>query len=81
MLGSGWRTIRLGVKSLLLHRLRSFLTMLGLLFGVSSVISMLAVGEGASHAALEQIKAMGPTNLMVRSQKPAETQESSSGSR
>jgi putative ABC transport system permease protein len=75
------RTLRLGVKSLLLHKLRSFLTMLGILFGVASVISMLAVGEGASHEALEQIKALGPTNLMVRSQKPPQTEAASAGSR
>ena len=50
-------TIRLGIKSLALHKLRSFLTILGLLFGVSSVISMLAVGEVASYEALEQITA------------------------
>ena len=67
-----FQTVRLGIKSLLLHKLRSFLTALGLLFGVSAVISMLAVGEGASYEALEQIKALGPTNLMVRSQKPTD---------
>jgi len=77
----GLRTVRLGTKSLLLHKLRSFLTVLGLLFGVASVIAMLAVGEGASFAALEQIKALGPTNLMVRSQKPPETEARSQGSR
>ena len=75
------RTLRLGARSLLLHKLRSFLTMLGMLFGVSSVISMLAVGEGASYEALERIKAMGPTNLMVRSQKPPETESTSTGAR
>ena len=75
------QTFRLGVKSLLLHRLRSFLTVLGLLFGVSSVVSMLAVGEGASFEALEQLKALGPTNLMVRSQRPPETAETAQGSR
>src|SRR5262249_27080375 len=42
------------------------------LFGVASVIAMLAVGEGASHEALEQLKALGPTNLMARSQRPPE---------
>ncbi len=73
--------LRLGVKSLLLHKLRSFLTVLGLLFGVSSVISMLAVGEGASHEALEQLKALGPTNLMVRTQRPPETESTSQGNR
>ena len=77
----GLQTVRLGIKSLLMHRLRSFLTVLGLLFGVSSVISMLAVGEGASYEALEQLKALGPTNLMVRSQRPPETAETSQGSR
>ncbi len=80
MLREGFRTLRLGTKSLLLHKLRSVLTMLGLLFGVSSVIAMLAVGEGASYEALESIKAMGSTNLMVRSTRPPETLESSQGS-
>ena len=42
------RTFSLGVKSLLLHKLRSGLTTLGMLFGVSSVVAMLAIGEGAS---------------------------------
>ena len=42
------RTIRLAMKSLLLHKLRSGLTMLGIVFGVFSVIAMLAIGEGAS---------------------------------
>ena len=77
MFREGLRTVRLGVSSLLLHKLRSSLTMLGLLFGVSSVIAMLAVGEGASHEALEQIKSLGATNIMVRSKKPVETQQSS----
>ena len=72
------RTVQLGLKSLALHKLRSSLTVLGLLFGVSSVIAMLAVGEGASYEALEQIKAMGSTNIMITSQKPPTTSESSS---
>ena len=69
---AGLHVLRLGAKNLLLHKLRSFLTVLGLLFGVASVIAMLAVGEGASHEALEQLKALGPTNLMARSQRPPE---------
>ena len=81
MASTRFHTFRLGIKSLLLHKLRSFLTVLGLLFGVSSVISMLAVGEGAHHEALEQLKNLGPTNLMVRSQKPPVTQQTSQGSR
>ena len=50
------RIIRLGVKNLLLHKLRSALTMLGVVFGVGSVVAMLAVGEGASKEAMDQIK-------------------------
>jgi putative ABC transport system permease protein len=74
------RMVRLGVKSLALHKLRSALTTLGILFGVASVIAMLAVGEGASAAALERIKAMGSTNVLMRSQKPPQTEQSSSQS-
>ena len=50
------RSVRLGVRSLLVHKLRSALTTLGVLFGVSSVIAMLAIGEGASEEAQEQIR-------------------------
>ena len=70
--GSVRRAIRLGVRSLLLHRLRSLLTTLGVLFGTSSVIAMLAIGEGASSEAQEQIKALGSQNVILRSIKPKE---------
>ena len=66
------RTIRLGIKSLWLHRLRSLLTVLGIVFGVCSVIAMLAIGEGASHEAQEQIKNLGSQNIILRSVKPSE---------
>jgi putative ABC transport system permease protein len=65
-------TIRLGVKSLMLHKLRSILTMLGIIFGVCSVIAMLAIGEGASYKAQEAIKKLGSDNIILRSVKPAE---------
>ncbi len=65
-------TIRLGVKSLLLHKLRSALTMLGIIFGVCSVIAMLAIGEGASYEAQEAIKKLGSNNILLRSVKPPE---------
>jgi putative ABC transport system permease protein len=64
------RAIRLGIRSLWLHRLRSLLTVLGIVFGVCSVISMLAIGEGASAEAQEQIKSMGSQNIIIRSVKP-----------
>ncbi|MGD8453572.1 MAG: ABC transporter permease [Phycisphaerae bacterium] len=73
------RNVRLGVKTLMLHKLRSLLTMLGVVFGVGSVVAMLAVGEGASQEALTQIRKLGSTNIIVTSMKPAE--EENTGTR
>ncbi|MEM7307762.1 MAG: ABC transporter permease [Planctomycetota bacterium] len=64
------RALRLGVTSLLQHKLRSALTTLGVLFGTSSVIAMLAIGEGASEEAQEQIRQLGSQNVILRSVKP-----------
>jgi putative ABC transport system permease protein len=66
------RNIWLGIENLLLHKLRSFLTMLGVVFGVGSVVAMLSVGEGASKEALSQIRKLGSTNIIISSVKPAE---------
>ncbi len=73
-------TVRLGVKSLALHKLRSILTMLGIIFGVCSVIAMLAIGEGASYSAQEEIKKLGSRNIIIRSLKPPDdAREQSAG--
>ena len=71
------RNFRLGIKNLWLHRLRSLLTTLGVVFGVASVVAMLAVGEGASAQALEQIRRLGSNNILLDSMKPAEDEASS----
>jgi putative ABC transport system permease protein len=70
------RTFKLGIKSLWMHRLRSTLTTLGIIFGVSSVICMLAIGEGASRQAQEQIARLGSLNIIVKTIKPLEDQGS-----
>jgi len=67
------REIRQGVENLLLHKLRSMLTMLGVVFGVGSVVAMLSVGEGASKEALEQIRKVGSSNIIIRSIEPVES--------
>ncbi len=63
-------TFKLALRNLLLHKLRSFLTLLGTILGVASVIAMLAVGEGSKREALEQIRKLGANNVIVRSIKP-----------
>ena len=65
------KTLKLGIRNLLLHKLRSLLTMLGVILGVGSVIAMLAIGEGSKRAALEQIRQLGATNVIIRSLKPS----------
>src|SRR5262249_8236483 len=75
------RGLKLGLKSLLLHKLRSGLTVLGIVFGVAAVISMLAVGEGSSRDAQKRFEQLGATNIIVRSVKPTEEAQSAGGNR
>jgi putative ABC transport system permease protein len=64
------RSVSLAVKSLWLHKLRSFLSVLGIIIGTSAVIALMAFGEGSMQDALEDIKRQGATNIIVRSVKP-----------
>src|SRR5947208_14274319 len=64
------RSFALALKSLWLHKLRSFLSVLGIIIGTSAVISLMAFGEGSMQDALEDIKRLGATNIIVRSVKP-----------
>jgi putative ABC transport system permease protein len=70
-----FRPLALGIKSYRLHQLRSLLTVLGVVFGVASVIVMLAVGEGARSEAVQAIEQLGATNIIVRSVKPSRLAE------
>ncbi len=54
----------------MLHPMRSALTVLGIFIGVSSVIWLLAIGEGISRKTQEQIESLGATNIIVHSIKP-----------
>ncbi|HOK95531.1 MAG TPA: ABC transporter permease [Anaerohalosphaeraceae bacterium] len=62
--------LQISLRSLWMHRLRSGLTTLGIVFGVASVIAMLAIGEGASREAQEQISRLGSTNIILKTVKP-----------
>src|ERR1700704_3446119 len=65
-----WRTFVLAVRSLWLHKLRAFLSVLGIIIGTSAVIALMAFGEGSMQDALDDIKRQGATNIIVRSVKP-----------
>jgi len=65
------------LSSLRLHKLRTLLTALGIIFGVAAVIIMVAIGEGAKTQAREQMEKLGATNVLLRSIKPPESGESS----
>src|SRR5688572_33414874 len=70
----------LGLKNLHLHKLRSLLTALGIIFGVAAVIIMVAIGEGTKQAAMEQIRQLGANNILVRSVRPPEGSDSTQSS-
>jgi putative ABC transport system permease protein len=60
-------TFRLALRALLRNKMRSFLTMLGIIIGVSAVIAMVAIGEGAKAQVEKQFAAMGTSLLIVMS--------------
>ena len=58
--------LRGALESLRVHKLRSALTMLGMVFGVGAVIAMLSIGAGAERQALAMIERLGLSNVLVR---------------
>ncbi|HQR66374.1 MAG TPA: ABC transporter permease, partial [Thermoanaerobaculia bacterium] len=57
---------RRALENLAVHKLRSALTMLGMIFGVGAVIAMLSIGAGAERQAMAMIDRLGLKNLLVR---------------
>jgi len=68
----------LGVRNLWGYKLRSFLTTLGISFGIAAVIGMLGTGEGAQRAILSQIGRLGIRNIIINSRQPSEENGGSS---
>ena len=60
-------TVKISFRALWVNKMRSFLTMLGIIIGVGAVIAMLAVGQGASQKISQQIASMGSNMLIVSS--------------
>src|SRR6187549_684654 len=75
----GWNveTFTTAVRNLSRHKLRTALTMLGMIFGVGAVIAMLSIGAGGEQKAMESIGKLGLRNVIVRAKevKPEDRQE------
>lgn len=69
------QTFQLGVKSLYLQKLRSSLAALGIFIGTTTVIWLVAMGEGVSYQAQQQILELGANNIIVRSIEPKTSSE------
>jgi putative ABC transport system permease protein len=65
----------LGLQNLLQHKLRSLLTMLGMIFGVAAVVSMLSIGAGAQQQVMAFIEQMGLRNVVVEAKEAHTYQE------
>ena len=59
-----WNTLVLAVKQMRRNAMRSFLTVLGVVIGVSAVITMVTLGNGATKAVSDQIASLG-SNLLI----------------
>ena len=66
--------IRLAISALVEHKVRSLLTMLGIIFGVASVIAMLSIGEGAKREAIAKYQDLGVNNVIIREKKLSESE-------
>src|SRR5579863_6465218 len=67
--------LQLGFENLLIHKLRSLLTMLGMIFGVAAVVSMLSIGAGAQQKVMAFIEQLGVRNLIVEAKEANNYQE------
>ncbi|NRB51743.1 MAG: ABC transporter permease [Saprospiraceae bacterium] len=65
----------LAIEGINANKLRSFLTALGIIFGVAAVIAMLAIGSGAKQAILEQMKLIGTNNIVLTAKMPGQGDE------
>lgn len=58
--------LKIALKALQINKMRAFLTMLGIIIGVASVIAMLAIGEGSKESIKSQISSMGSNMITIR---------------
>ena len=65
-----FQTVRLSIKNLLVYKMRAILAALGIFIGTATVIWLVAMGEGVSYRAQQQILELGATNIIVRTKEP-----------
>lgn len=65
-IGRFFETFVVAIRALNAHRLRSFLTMLGIIIGIASVVSVVALGTGSKQRVLENISSLGTSTITVR---------------
>ena len=66
--------LRLGLENLRAHKLRSLLTMLGMIFGVAAVVAMLSIGAGAQQEVMSFIEQLGVRNLIIEAREAPDNQ-------
>ena len=66
--------LRLGLENLRAHKLRSILTMLGMIFGVAAVVAMLSIGAGAQQEVMSFIEQLGVRNLIIEAKEAPDGQ-------
>jgi putative ABC transport system permease protein len=66
--------LRLGLENLRAHKLRSLLTMMGMIFGVAAVVAMLSIGAGAQQEVMAFIEQLGVRNLIVEAREAPDHQ-------
>src|SRR6201988_4206862 len=66
--------LEMGLNNLLQHKLRSLLTMLGMIFGVAAVVAMLSIGAGAQQEVMAFIEQLGVRNLIVEARESSDYQ-------
>ena len=73
-LGTWMQDLQLGLDNLRVHKLRSLLTMLGMIFGVAAVVAMLSIGAGAQQEVMAFIEQLGVRNLIVEAREAPDQQ-------
>ncbi|MEZ6134243.1 MAG: ABC transporter permease [Pirellulaceae bacterium] len=81
MIAQFLQTVDLGIKSLLVQKMRAGLAALGIFIGTSTVIWLVAMGEGVSYRAQQQILELGARNVIVRTKEPNAGSEEEANSR